>query len=261
MSVTLTTLPPEAVTGTALEKEAESYINAGFRMLKMKVGLLAVEQDIERVATVRRAIGPGCPLMVDANHAYNQSVAMRVGRALERYDVRWFEEPVVPEDRDGYRRLRNSLDVPIAGGECEFTRYGFRDLIAGGCVDIAQPDICSSGGLSEWQKIVALAESFGVWTIPHVWGSGVALAAALQAIAALPPFPHTANPIPLQNEPAIEFDRNPNPLRADLLEQPFRLQDGRLPVPAGPGLGIQIREDVLKRYTCTSSVIEREKVR
>jgi D-galactarolactone cycloisomerase len=231
----------------ALAKEAESYINAGFRMLKMKVGLLSVDDDIQRVAAVRHAIGPDVPLMVDANHAYNQSVALRVGRALERYDVRWFEEPVVPEDRDGYRRLRNSLDVPIAGGECEFTRYGFRDLIAGGCVDIAQPDICSSGGFSEWLKIVALADSFGVWTIPHVWGSGVALAAALQAVAALPPFPHTANPIPLQNEPAIEFDRNPNPLRDDLLEQPFRLEDGRLTVPAGPGLGIRIRQEVLDR--------------
>jgi D-galactarolactone cycloisomerase len=232
-----------------LEKEAASYVQAGFRMVKMKVGLLRVEQDTDRVAVVRGAIGSECALMVDANHAYNRASAMRMGRALERYDVRWFEEPVVPEDREGYRQLRSSLSIPIAGGECEFTRYGFRDLIAGGCVDIVQPDISASGGLSEWLKIVAIADAFGVWTIPHVWGSGVALATALHAVAALPPFPHTVNPVALQNEPVIEYDRNPNPLRDELLESPFVMQDGRLKVPTGPGLGVRVREDVLERYS------------
>lgn len=243
---------------SALGKEAESYLAGGFRILKMKVGLLKVEQDIERVAAVRAAIGPGCALLVDANHAYNKSTALRVGRGLERHDVGWFEEPVVPEDREGYRALRNALDLPIAGGECEYTRYGFRDLIAGGCVDIAQPDICAAGGFSEWMKIVALAESFGVSIIPHVWGSGVALAAALHAVASLPPSPHTANPVPLQNEPVIEFDRNHNPLRDDLLEESFILNAGRVAVPSGPGLGIHVREDVLARYTNTTRVTHKE---
>jgi D-galactarolactone cycloisomerase len=237
-----------------LGEEAASYMNGGFRTLKMKVGLLEVDRDLERVAAVREAIGPECALLVDANHAYNRKTALRMGRGLERYDVRWFEEPIVPEDREGYRMLRSALDVPIAGGECEYTRYGFRDLIAGGCVDIAQPDICVAGGLSEWMKIVALGDSFGAWVIPHVWGSGVALAVALHAVACLPPFPHTANPIPLQNEPLIEFDRNYNPLRDDLLEESFALQDGRVVVPSGPGLGIHVREDVLNKFTETAKV-------
>ena len=229
--------------------EALGYRKAGFQMLKMKVGLLEVGRDLERVAAVREAIGPECALMVDANHAYNSATAVRMARGLERLGVRWFEEPVPPEDRDGYRTVRRASSVPIAGGECEYTRYGFRDLIAGGCVDIAQPDLCAAGGFSEWLKIVALAESFGVWVIPHVWGSGVALAAALHALAALPPFPHTANPIPLENEPVVEFDRNPNPLRDELLEQPIRCGgDGRVRVPEGPGLGIRIDTAVLRRY-------------
>ncbi|HEY3839126.1 MAG TPA: mandelate racemase/muconate lactonizing enzyme family protein [Bryobacteraceae bacterium] len=239
---------------SALGKEAESYLSDGFQILKMKVGLLGVDQDLARVAAVRKAIGAGCALLVDANHAYNQSTAMRMGRGLERFDVRWFEEPVVPEDRDGYRALRNALDVPIAGGECEFTHYGFRDLIAGGCVDIAQPDLCAAGGFTGWGKIVAIGESFGVWVIPHVWGSGIALAAALHVVAALPPFPHTANPIPLQNEPVIEFDRNRNPLRDDLLEESFALHGGRVAVPSGPGLGIHVRAEVLRRYADTARV-------
>jgi len=125
---------------------------------------------------------------------------------------------VPPEDKEGYKRVRNALKIPIAGGECEYTRYGFRDLIINGCVDIIQPDLCVSGGFSEFLKIHALSSSFNLLLIPHVWGSGVALASALHALACLPPLPHTTNPTLLQNEPVIEFDQSPNPLRDDLLK-------------------------------------------
>jgi D-galactarolactone cycloisomerase len=232
----------------SLAREVSSYVSQGFDALKMKVGLLSVEADLERVAVVREAIGSDTVLLVDSNHAYNAFTAVRMGRGLERYNVWMFEEPVPPEDREGYRRVRQSLGIAIAGGEAEQTRYGFRDLIAGGCVDIAQPDLCVAGGFSEWIKIQALASSFGVWVIPHVWGSGVAVAAALHVLAVVPPFPHTANPVPLQNGPVIEFDRNHNPLRDDLLVEPFSLVDGRVRVPQSPGLGIEIDEGVLQTY-------------
>ena len=237
-----------------LAAEARAYADAGFEILKMKVGLLPIDQDLRRVQAVREAIGPGRALLVDANHAYHAVSALRMAHGLAALNVGWLEEPVPPEDRDGYRTLRHAGLVPVAGGECEYTRYGFRELIAGGCVDIAQPDLCVAGGFSEWLKILALAESFGVWVIPHVWGSGVALAAALHALAAMPPFPHTANPVPLQNEPVVEYDRNPNPLRDDLLRTPIRLVDGCLPVPQGPGLGIEVDEDVLAEYSGSSSM-------
>lgn len=232
----------------ALAAEARAYVEAGFDTLKMKLGLLSIADDAARVACVRAAIGPQTRLLADANHAYNGYSALRMGRILEQHDVLWFEEPVVPEDLDGYRRLRQSLDIAIAGGECEFMRYGFRRLFEQGCVDIAQPDLCAAGGLSEWVKIHALASSFGIATIPHVWGSGIGLAAALQALAATPPFPYTALPQPLLHEPLVEFDRNPNPLRDELLVSPIRLLDGCLPVPQGPGLGIQVDEAALQRY-------------
>lgn len=232
-----------------LESEMAGYAAGGFGIVKMKVGLLPVEADAERVATARRALGPDRKLLVDANHAYNAATAIRIGRELEQHNVLWFEEPVIPEDRSGYRKVRDALSIPIAGGECEYTRYGFRDLLLGQCVDIAQPDLCVCGGFSEWLKIQALASSFGVITIPHVWGSGIAVAAALHALAAVAPSPHTANPVALQNEPVVEFDRTHNPLRDDLLKESFVLDNGALLVPQQPGLGIHINERVLAKYS------------
>jgi len=231
-----------------LEREAAAYAAGGFGILKMKVGLLSIEADAERVDVVRRAVGKDVKLLVDANHAYTAAAAIRMGRKLDEHAVLWFEEPVIPEDRAGYRRVREALSIPIAGGECEYTRYGFRDLFVGECVDIAQPDLCVCGGLSEWLKIQSLASSFGVLTIPHVWGSGIALAAALHALATIPPSPHTANPVALQNEPVVEFDRTHNPLRDELLTENFVLDHGALLVPQGAGLGVKVNDAVLLKY-------------
>ncbi|HIO00382.1 MAG TPA: mandelate racemase/muconate lactonizing enzyme family protein [Alphaproteobacteria bacterium] len=230
----------------ALESEAQKLKESGLQAIKIKVGLLPIETDGQRVDLVREIFGPDFPLMIDANHAYTATTAIRMGRRLRNRQILWFEEPVTPEDRVGYRQVRTALDIPIAGGECEFTRYGFRDLIED-CVDIVQPDLCCAGGFTEWQKISAMAATFNKSILPHVWGSGIAVTAALQAIATIPPSPHTANPIVLQNEPMVEFDRTPNPIRDDLLQTEFRLENGHLLVPSGPGLGVDIDENVLQR--------------
>jgi D-galactarolactone cycloisomerase len=232
-----------------LEKEVEAIRATGVGAVKMKVGLLPVRQDIERMRLVRSTLGDEVDLMVDANHAYSFAPALKIGRAAEEIGALWLEEPVVPEDRAAYRRLRDQLDIAIAGGECEFTRYGFRDLLAEQCVDIAQPDLCAAGGFTEWRNILTLASCFGVQTIPHVWGSGVAVAAATHALAIAPLQPHTAAPVALQNEPMIEFDRTYNPLRDDLLETPFTVEDECLAIPQGPGLGVSVNEEVLARFT------------
>jgi D-galactarolactone cycloisomerase len=233
----------------SLADEACSYLEAGFRALKMKIGLLPLAKDLARVRAVREALGPDVPLMVDANHAYAAHTAIAAGRGLEAAGVYWFEEPVVPEDRIGYRQVAGALDLAVAGGECEYTRYGFRDLITERCVDIAQPDLACAGGLTEGRNIAALASAFGVQVVPHVWGSGIALAAALHFAASLPPSPATANPLTPANEPMLEFDRNPNPLRDDLLAERISLHaDGSVPVPHGPGLGVTVVEDALRAY-------------
>jgi D-galactarolactone cycloisomerase len=232
----------------ALEFEASSYCDAGFSLLKVKVGLLSIEHDMERLRVIRQAVGPAIGILVDANHAYTAASAIRMGRKMEPFDVRFFEEPVVPEDHNAYRIVRQQNPIPVAGGECEFTRYGFRDLIAGGCVDIAQPDLAVCGGFTAWSDILTLANTFGVSLIPHVWGSGIAVAAALHAVASIPPTPHTANPVPLLNEPVLEFDRKHNPLRDELLDQTFTLCGGRIAIPDQPGLGVTVRADTLARF-------------
>ncbi|MFD7307198.1 mandelate racemase/muconate lactonizing enzyme family protein [Promicromonospora sp. NPDC059942] len=232
----------------ALQDEVSRYAESGFSMLKMKVGLLPVREDARRVAAVREALGEDFSLLADANHAYTSSTAVAMGRVLEDAGFEFFEEPVPPEDRAGYARVRAAIDVPVAGGEAEYTRYGFRDFIADGCVDIVQPDICVAGGISEVQRIATLASAYNLRTVPHVWGSGVALSAGLHVCAALPLAPYGLRAVPLQNEPVIEFDRTPNPLRDDLLVEPFTLTDGHVAVPTGPGLGIEVDMDVVERY-------------
>lgn len=233
----------------ALEIEASSYADSGFELLKIKIGLLPLAQDIERIKVIRDAVGPSIGLLVDANHAYNAAAAVRMGRLMEPYDIRFFEEPVPPEDRDGYRKVRAENPIPVAGGECEFTRYGFRDFIAGGCVDVVQPDLAVCGGFTAFTQVLNFANAYNVATVPHVWGSGIAVATALHAVAAIPSFPHTANPIPLLNQPVIEFDRKHNPLRDDLLEEKFVLEGGCLAVPDKPGLGVTVRDEIVAKYS------------
>ena len=239
----------------ALAEEVAGYAAAGITAVKIKLGLLPVDQDRARIELIRATVGPDVMLMADANHAYNAATALRIGRTMDEHGFLWFEEPVPPEDHDGYRLLRAKLDTPIAGGECEFGRFGFRDFIRGGCVDIVQPDLCAAGGFSEWQKILATAGQHGVLTVPHVWGSGVAVAAALHAIATIPPMPHTAAPVTLQNEPMVEYDRTLNPLRDSILHENFKLEDGAVAIPNGPGLGISVDEAAMAAYVAARRAV------
>jgi D-galactarolactone cycloisomerase len=227
----------------ALADEAMEYVDQGFKAVKMKVGF-GIDQDVRAVQRVRRTIGDEIGLMVDANHAYDATSAISLGRRLEACDLGWFEEPVVPEDLEGYRLVRQALSIPIAGGEAEFTRYGFRELITRGCVDIAQPDLCITGGISETLRIAYMAQTWGVRCVPHVWGTGVALAAALHTLAALPHHPGSLNPLP----PLLEYDRTENPLREELLVTPHVFHEGVMRVPDGPGLGVEIDRQKIERY-------------
>jgi D-galactarolactone cycloisomerase len=136
---------------SALREEALSYAGSGFGILKIKIGLLRPKDDLARIRVIREALDPDVDLLVDANHGYNAATACFMAREMAPLGVRWFEEPVPPEDREGYRKVRAEGAVPVAGGEAEFTHFGFRDLIAGGCVDIAQPDVACCGGFSAFQ--------------------------------------------------------------------------------------------------------------
>ncbi|MDA9445102.1 mandelate racemase [Bradyrhizobium sp. CCBAU 51745] len=227
-----------------LPEEAASYVAEGFRAVKLKVGF-GIEEDAAVTHAVREAIGGDVALMVDANHAYDAVAAIRLGRLIERHDISWFEEPVPPEDVAGYRTVRSALSIPIAGGECEFTRFGFRDLFASHALDIAQPDTCAAGGLTECKKIADMSEAFSVRYNPHVWGTGIAIAASLQLLAVLPS--HTPTSLaPL--EPMLEFDRTEHPIRQAILKEPIEHRSGIVRVPDDPGLGIEVDREAMARF-------------
>jgi len=231
-----------------VREEAQRYLEMGFTAIKGKVGLLSIRDDIRRMETAREAVGDEFLLMADANHAYNFAGARRMGEALAALKYHWFEEPLVPEDVEGCAELRRRLAIPIATGECEYTRYGFLRLLKAGAADVLQPDLSKCGGLSEGQKILAVAGAHHTPLCLHVWGSGVAIAAALQLTAIMPPLPHTCFPRAPENDAMFEYDRNPNPLRDELLVESFRLDGEALRIPQGPGLGIEVNEEALRRF-------------
>ncbi len=225
-------------------EEANEFAANGFVAIKMKIGLGSPKLDIERVAAVRKAIGDDVRLMVDANHCFTVPQAIRIGRELEKLNVEWFEEPISPEDIDGYVEVTRSLDMAVAGGENEFTRWGFRDLVVRKAMDIIQPDVCAAGGISECRKIATLASAHGVECIPHAWGSAIGLAATLHFLAALPDQPPSFKPMP----PLLELEQCENPFRDLLSVEPILQKAGKVQIPTGAGLGIEINRSVLDRY-------------
>ena len=229
-------------------EEAAALEARGFRAVKMKIGRGARE-DIRLVESVRKALKDETELMADANHCYTVNDALKVGRAMDAMDVHWFEEPVAPEDRSGYRRLRDQLKTNIAGGEAEFSRWGWRDLLRAGCVDIAQPEVCGLGGISEYLKVLALAHADFVPVVNHVWGSAVAVAVNLHLLAAMPDMPGGLHPRP----PMLEYDTTPNLFREQLSAEPLNIdaevrKDGCAPVPEAPGIGLTPDPDFIKKY-------------
>lgn len=228
--------------------EAEALEASGFSALKMKIGL-GPHEDIKLVEAVRHALSDSVALMVDANHAYATLDALAVGRALDRLSVAWFEEPVAPEDHAGYRHLRQSLQVPIAGGEAEFTRWGWKSLLESQGLDIAQPEVCGLGGITEYQKVLALAHAHFTPVVNHVWGTAISVAVNLHLLAAMPDLPGSLYP----RLPMLEFDTTPNPFRDELAEEPLNIaaavaRGATVAPPSGPGIGVTPDRGFIQRY-------------
>lgn len=231
-----------------LVDEALLYKGQGFKAIKMKVGL-GIEPDIKYVKAVREAIGNDIKLMIDANHAYSYKEALELALKVEKYNISWFEEPVSPEDYDGYRRLRLRTSIPIAGGECEYLKHGFKRLFDNDSVDIAQPDICATGGLTEAKRIASLAQTYSKDLVPHSWGTWIAISAAVHFVANL-----DKNPGRMYSEkPVMELDRTENPLRDEVVKHSLKIENGVLTVPTVPGLGVDINEEALAKYSCDAN--------
>ena len=232
------------------KKEANQIKEKNFKAMKMKVGL-GPKEDLKLVSAVREAIGDDFKLMVDANHAYNKNDALYVGRGLDEMEIYWFEEPVAPEDYDGYKELKERLKTNIAGGEAEFTKYGWNQLIKNNCIDIAQPEVCGLGGITEYLKVSALAQSNFIPIVNHVWGSALSVAVNLHLLTSLPDMPGGLFPA----KSMLEFDTTEkNIFITDLAEEKFSIldqvknKDGFASPLENIGIGINPKKDFIKEY-------------
>lgn len=151
-----------------LKEQVSRWISAGHTRVKIKVGLPSLDEDLERVDAVRRIIGPGRLLMVDANQLWDLPTARRAARALSAFDVFWLEEPLPAEDVQAYARLRAAIDIPVAAGESLYTEAQFRDILLAGAVDFVQPNVCRVGGITPFLRIARLARLFDVPVMPHL---------------------------------------------------------------------------------------------
>ncbi|MCS0494441.1 mandelate racemase/muconate lactonizing enzyme family protein [Ancylobacter sp. MQZ15Z-1] len=224
-------------------EEVRERLDEGFEGVKLKIGI-DFEEDIELIRATRDLIGPGRQLMLDANHAYDAIEAIQLGRRVADQNIAWFEEPVVPEDLASYHEVKLGQPIPVAGGECDYTRWGFINIFTSRAMDIVQPDTGAAGGLSECKKIADMATAFGIRYIPHVWGSGISMAAALQLLASVPHTPARLRP----REPLLEMDRSEHPFRHAVITEPLVQHGGWVEVPTGPGLGIEVDRDALRRF-------------
>jgi L-alanine-DL-glutamate epimerase-like enolase superfamily enzyme len=191
--------------------------------------------DVESVAVAREAVGDDVELMLDANCPWSVEEAICLGRQLERYHLRWLEEPVwPPEDYAGLARVRAALRMSIASGENEGTAHGFAALLAAGAADIVQPSITKVGGIGEMKKIATLAATHGVTLVPHSFYFGPGLAATFHLVASTSGVPY------------VEFP--PGELEGPLVAEPIKCVNGVVQVSDRPGLGADPTADVLARY-------------
>lgn len=210
--------------------EMEEYAREGFRAIKMKVGGEAMRTDAERVAAVRKALGPDIDILIDANNKWNAYDAIKFGRMVEKHDIYWFEEPVEPDDFRGCAEVRQALDMPIVAGENEFTVWGARDLIEARSADILNLDTVWAGGFTAYRKIAALAAAHHVPVAPH---GNPHMAVHLLA--------STANTLIMETYPAVESKYN-------LALPLFPVKDGYITAPQQPGVGVDPDPEIIRKY-------------
>ena len=221
----------KGLAGLAAEMEENLALRA--KAVKMKIGGVSINEDVERVRVVRETIGDGVKLMVDANCAYSVHEAISIARKMEPYDVFWFEEPIAPDDYRGHGKLAQATAIPIATGENEYTRYGFRDLIAADAAAIFNADAQILGGITEFMNVAALAAAHDLQIAPH--GDQEV---HLHLVGAIP------------NGLIVEFYRETvDANRGKVFQEQLKLdEDGCLTVPDRPGLAVTPDFEFLERF-------------
>jgi L-alanine-DL-glutamate epimerase-like enolase superfamily enzyme len=207
--------------------QAAEFIDGGFRAMKIRLGKPTIAEDVERVRALRDAIGADIELLADANQVYSVKQAIRLGRALEEFDLGWFEEPVAYQDLAGCAEVRCALMTPIAAGETEYTRYGMRDILDAGAVDVLMPDLQRIGGLSEMRRACALAAARDVPVSTHLFTEHSLCIAGSES-----------NCVSVEHMPWF----------APLFNESMEIRDGMIDMPQRPGTGFSFNPEVTRRY-------------
>jgi L-rhamnonate dehydratase len=226
-------------TPQAMRRAAQSYIDQGFTAVKFGWGVFGrdFQRDIRLVEAARETLGSR-DLLVDTGWFVERTAkeAIQIVRSIEPFRPYFVEELLHPEDYDGYRKVAETVETRIACGEQESTEWGFAQLIERAGIDVVQPDLTRCGGFTVARKIVHMAERANRLVIPHSWSSDLLTAASLHLCA----FQRRAE--------FVEFSTSQGPLSRMLVREPLRMVDGYLPVPEGPGLGIEVNDAVIEQY-------------
>ncbi|HEX4029751.1 MAG TPA: mandelate racemase/muconate lactonizing enzyme family protein [Terracidiphilus sp.] len=227
-------------TSEGMAEASRAYLEQGFTAVKFGWGVFGedAQRDVELVAAARKALGERADLLIDTGWYIQRTAkeAIQMVRRLEPFRPFLIEEPLSPEDYDGYAELSGAVDTLIACGEQEATEWGFHTLIERGHVDVVQPDLSRCGGFTAARKIVHLAELYNRLCIPHAWTSDLLTAASLHLNAFM------------RRSVFQEFNVTVGPLSRELCLNPVHLEDGMLRVPQGPGLGVEVDESVITKY-------------
>lgn len=216
---------------------AKDFVDLGLTAAKFGWGPFGKDPDVDvaHVQAARDVLGDERDLMVDAGHAWDWETALERAKLLEPLKIGWLEEPVGQDDRRGYAALCKRSPVPIAGGEGDVTHWDFEDLIERG-VHVVQPDVAFCGGLTVCRRVSDMTQAHGRRAVPHCFSTGINLTASLHWMASVP------------NGDLVEYCLRPSPLMRKLVTNLPPLVDGRVPVPDGPGLGIQLDEDIIREF-------------
>lgn len=204
------------------------YLDKGFHAVKIKLGQERLEEDLDRVAAVRELIGPDITFMVDANMKWSIETSIKAAKQLNNYNILWLEEPTIPDDYDGYRRISLEGGLAIAAGENLHTIYEFQNMITRGNIDFPQPDASNIGGITGWLKVANLAFAYNLPVCTHgMQELHVSLMSAM---------PH-ASYLEVHSFPIDKYTT-----------RPLVIENGRAIAPDKPGIGVEFQWDLLKKY-------------
>lgn len=208
-----------------------------------EISFSSMDKAIEILRCIRDAVGDSIDIILEGHGRFSPNVAIRFGKKIEKFDLLFYEEPIPPGDVDSMLKIKNNVNIPIAAGERVYTRYGFKEYLEKGALDIIQPDPCFAGGILEVsKKIASMADVYSVQVSPHLCCGPIATAVAIQIDACMPNF--------------LIQEFRPNPLSSfykDLVEESFEdkywtLKDGYIDIPKKPGLGITLRKSIVKKH-------------